>query len=409
MTAGTIADAASRARSASSAWRSRPTSRRRATSTSLRDPDGPARRRRRTSCRSASRFTLTRRQRPRPRRPRSAIYDSSTRRARRRPQRRRPRDDARRDLFITTGDNTNCCAALRLPAAWTSAPARAAADAQRPSANSNNPNGKSCGSTRWRPRRDVGVGTRTRSPRATCSPAQGTANKTLPEIYAMGLRNLFTIGDCDPVTKAICGSADYGPDACSIDPMRGPRRPRPHGPVDHQPANYGWPYCTCQQQPVRATGTSSTDTPRGVFDCAALVNDSPNNTRPASTCRRQSPANLYWTPTRPQTLRSPDLYGGGAAWPARGTSTTPANPSTTKFPEWFDGRRFLFDWTTNWVRRACASPATCTTHRGRTALRSRAATFSKPLDMRVRPRRLALPARVRLTAGARSNDALAGI
>ena len=33
-----------------------------------------------------------------------------------------------------------------------------------------------------------------------------------------------------------------------------------------------------------------------------------------------------------------------------------ANPSTTKFPEWFNDRYFYFDWTTDWVQTVAFNP-----------------------------------------------------
>ena len=51
--------------------------------------------------------------------------------------------------------------------------------------------------------------------------AQDTTNQTLPEIYAMGFRNPFRIHVDEKTGWVLMG--DYGPDAGSTDPNRGPQ------------------------------------------------------------------------------------------------------------------------------------------------------------------------------------------
>ena len=245
-------------------------------------------------------------------------------------------------LFITTGDNTNCCAALGW-APLDERPGQAGGDAQRTSGNTNNPNGKLL---RIKPLADpgstIGVGTTyTIPPGNLFDEAQDTENKTLPEIYAMGFRNLFSIGDYDPVTKAIW-IGDYGPDA-PIDSERGPRG-YVRGLLVTEAANYGWPYCTANNLPY-ADWDFATSTARGVFDCAAPVNDSPNNTG-LRNLPPIKPANLYYSYAAQAPW--PNLYGGGLHAGPRYVYDA-SNPSTTKFPEWFNGRRFLLEFTSNFV------------------------------------------------------------
>ena len=101
----------------------------------------------------------------------------------------------------------------------------------------------------------------------------GTA-QTRPEIYGMGFRNPFRIG-IDPATNTLY-VGDYGPDAGAANPNRGPE-----GTVEWNivsaPGNFGWPYChganyayNDYQFPSGPSGAK--------FDCAAPVNNSPNNT-----------------------------------------------------------------------------------------------------------------------------------
>ena len=58
-----------------------------------------------------------------------------------------------------------------------------------------------------------------------------------------------------------------------------------------------------------------------------------------------------------------------------------SNPSPTKFPAWFDGRRFLFDWTQNWVQTTGFDGKAPV---GMTRFAS-AFEFSKPMDMTFGP------------------------
>ena len=169
---------------------------------------------------------------------------------------------------------------------------------------------------------------------------------TRPEIYAMGFRNPFRIG-IDPQTGYLY-VGDYGPDAGSGDPNRGPG-----GQVEfnviREAGNYGWPYCHGDNDPYHdydfETGTSGAE-----FDCAAPVNVSPRNTGLEDLPPTQMPG--IW-------------YGDGGPWeqemlPSGSESPMggpvyrydPDNPSETKFPEHFDGHWFPYEWGRGWIREA---------------------------------------------------------
>ena len=79
--------------------------------------------------------------------------------------------------------------------------------------------------------------------------------------------------------------------------------------VVKQPGFYGWPYCVRDNVPYNdydfATGTSGRQ-----FDCAAPVNNSPNNTG-IPTSRRRSRPPCGWATPRP-TRAFPGLGTGGA-------------------------------------------------------------------------------------------------
>lgn len=98
-------------------------------------------------------------------------------------------------------------------------------------------------------------------------------NKVKTEIYAMGFRNPFTLTVDEETGDPFI--ADYGPDAGSWDPQRGPPGLTEFVRVD-EPGFYGWPYFTGMNVPYRDYdfATGETGDP---FDPDNPVNDSPNN------------------------------------------------------------------------------------------------------------------------------------
>ncbi|WP_049570082.1 PQQ-dependent sugar dehydrogenase [Streptomyces sp. SBT349] len=273
------------------------------------------------------------------------------------------------DLFIATGDNTNCCASRGFPGT-DERPGQEDGDAQRTSANTNDLNGKVL---RITPRREGGYSI----PRGNLfAERRDREDRTRPEIYAMGFRNPFTLGDYDEETGALW-VADYGPDAILPDPER--------GPAGHvrlflmtEPGNYGWPYCTMDNQPYN-DWNYVTDEPGPWFDCGSPVNDSPHNTGLVDLPPIE-PATIYYTYDRQDYF--PELYGGGAmAGPMYHYDED--STSTTKFPEWFDGRRFLYDWTTDWVQTARFTGDLSAPRDMREFLPE--TDFAKPMDMEFGP------------------------
>ncbi|WP_162794228.1 PQQ-dependent sugar dehydrogenase [Streptomyces paludis] len=272
-------------------------------------------------------------------------------------------------LFIATGDNTNCCASRGFPGT-DERPGQANGDAQRTSANTNDLNGKIL---RIVPKKKGGYSV----PKGNLFPEKADRhNKTRPEIYAMGFRNPFTLGDYDEKTGALW-MADYGPDAIQPDPQRGPA-----GHVRlflmKGAGNYGWPYCTMDNQPYNDWNYVD-DKPGPWFSCDKPVNDSPNNTGLVNLPPIK-PATVYYTYDKQQYF--PQLYGGGAmAGPVYHYDRK--NPSATKFPQWFDGRRFLYDWTTDWVQTTAFDKKLTKPQDMRAFLPDM--DFSKPMDMEFGP------------------------
>ncbi|MEV0807535.1 ThuA domain-containing protein [Micromonospora sp. NPDC050200] len=231
------------------------------------------------------------------------------------------------NLYLATGDNTNPFESD----AFTpidERPGRQDYDAQRTSGNTNDLRGKVL---RIHPEDD---GTYTVPAGNLFAP--GTA-KTRPEIYAMGFRNPFRIG-IDPATDTVY-VADYGPDAGAANPNRGPEGTVEWNIVD-RPGNYGWPYCTGANYAYNDYQFPSG--PSGAkFDCAAPVNDSPNNT---------GLTNL--PPAIPATVdydysgnpRFPEIGGGGAPMGGPVYRYDADNPSKRKWPAYYDGKALFGEW-----------------------------------------------------------------
>ena len=73
--------------------------------------------------------------------------------------------------------------------------------------------------------------------------------KAKPEIFAMGVRNLYSI-DVDEKTDKIA-AAWVGPDQGTNSTTWGPAKTE-NAVMINSAGNYGWPYCTGNQQGYRA-------------------------------------------------------------------------------------------------------------------------------------------------------------
>ncbi|UVS78824.1 ThuA domain-containing protein [Actinokineospora sp. UTMC 2448] len=241
--------------------------------------------------------------------------------------------DAAGNLYLSTGDDTNPFDSGGYTPIDERAGRNPAYDAQRTSANSNDLRGKIL---RVRPSAGGGY-----TIPAGNMFAPGTAN-TRPEIYAMGFRNPFRMS-VDKATGVVY-VGDYGPDAGTADPGRGPA-----GQVEFSritgPGFHGWPYCSSFNDPyVDYTFPSG---PSGAaFDCAGgPVNDSPNNTG----IRRLPPAQRGWLP---YTGSTPPELGGGSLSPMAGPvyRYDPALNSSVKFPASYDGLFFAGEFGRRWIK-----------------------------------------------------------
>ncbi|MEU7859348.1 ThuA domain-containing protein [Nonomuraea sp. NPDC049141] len=239
------------------------------------------------------------------------------------------------NLYIGPGDDTNPNGSSGY-APIDERPGREHYDAQRSAANTNDLRGKIL---RIHPEPD---GTYT-IPSGNLF-TSGTA-KTRPEIYAMGFRNPFRFS-VDKVTGWI-SLGDYGPDAGAANPSRGPE-----GTVEwnliKQPGFYGWPYCVGNNIPFNDYNFA-TNTSGAKFNCSAPVNDSPNNTG-VTSLPAAKPATVWYNYHASAEFPEINCCGGAAPMGGPFYRYDPASGSDRKFPEYFDGTPFLYEWSRNFVK-----------------------------------------------------------
>ncbi|MGN9779382.1 ThuA domain-containing protein [Micromonospora sp. H33] len=248
-------------------------------------------------------------------------------------------DDAG-NLYAATGDNADPFEQQGY-SPLDERPGRRAADAQATAGNTNDLRGKII---RIHPEDD---GTYTIPAGNLFTGAEQGGGKTRPEIYAMGFRNPFRI-NYDREAKALL-IADYGPDASTTNPLRGPSGMVEFNRVT-KAGNFGWPYCVGPNVPYVdynfATGQSGAP-----YNCAAPVNDSPNNTGLTNLPPAQ-PADIWYTSDRRGDwglAEFPELRGGA---PMSGPvyQYDENLDSDTKFPEYYDGKWFISEYGANWYK-----------------------------------------------------------
>ncbi|WP_069884363.1 ThuA domain-containing protein [Streptomyces luteocolor] len=168
--------------------------------------------------------------------------------------------------------------------------------------------------------------------------------KTRPEIYAMGFRNPFRF-TVDPKNGYVHAS-DYGPDRGGPTTERGPE-----GLVEvnviKKAGNFGWPFCHGNNQ-AYAPYDPDTQKAGAKFDCAKPTNPSPNNTGLKDLPPLQQPDIWYGYGT---SKEFPEVGSGGSA-PMSGPvyHYDAKNPSKTKFPAYFEGANFFYEWARDSVK-----------------------------------------------------------
>ncbi|MFD3373318.1 MULTISPECIES: PQQ-dependent sugar dehydrogenase [unclassified Streptomyces] len=241
--------------------------------------------------------------------------------------------DAAGNLYLSTGDDTNPFASDSYTPIDERSTRNPAFDAQRSSANTNDLRGKVL-------RIKVNADGSYAIPSGNLF-APGTA-KTRPEIYAMGFRNPFRMSVDKPT--GIVHLGDYGPDAGTASPTRGPG-----GQVEFnritKAGNYGWPYCTGDNDAYIdynfATGASGP-----AFNCSAPTNKSPINTGLTAL----PPVQPAWIPYDGGSVPE---FGNGSESPMGGPvyRYDAASASEVKFPQEYDGDYFAGEFGRRWIKR----------------------------------------------------------
>ncbi|MFJ8228884.1 ThuA domain-containing protein [Streptomyces sp. NPDC094448] len=241
--------------------------------------------------------------------------------------------DAQGNLYLSTGDDSNPFASDGYTPVDDRPGRNPAYDARRTSGNTNDLRGKLL---RIKVNEDGSYSV----PEGNLF-APGTP-KTRPEIYAMGFRNPFRFSVDQKTGTAYVG--DYGPDAATADPKRGPAGAVGFVKVD-KPGNFGWPYCNTFKQPY-VDWDFATKQPGATFDCDAPKNESPHNTGLVDL----PPAQKAWIPYDGGSVPE---FGTGGESPMGGPvyRYDKDNPSPVKFPEAYDGDYFAGEFGRRWIKR----------------------------------------------------------
>ena len=167
----------------------------------------------------------------------------------------------------------------------------------------------------------------------------------------MGVRNPFRM-EVDPATNSVSWG-DYGPDAGAPSAERGPM-----GYVEwmttgiDKPINAGWPYCTGNQFNYNEWNFA-TATPGEFFDCAAGAENNSRWNTGLDTVPPATPATLYYgdNNTHQPWPELTDFSPAGGQGPMGGPvyHFDADNPSTTKFPEYWDDKAFFAEFSQDYL------------------------------------------------------------
>ncbi len=242
--------------------------------------------------------------------------------------------DSKGNLIISTGDGTTPFPSNGYaPIDERPAPEHFPMDAQRSASNTNDLKGKIL---KIHPEKN---GTYT-IPAGNLFPV-GTA-KTSPEVFAMGCRNPYRIA-INPKTNTIYWG-EIGPDA-GEDSTRGPKGYDEFNQAK-TPGNYGWPYFVGNNY-AYAEYDFETKKNGPNYNPQKPINNSPNNTGLQELPPARAAMIYYPYSASPEF---PELgIGGRSAMAGEFYTFNKGSNSKSKFPEYYDGALFGFDWMRNWV------------------------------------------------------------
>ncbi|MBC7919921.1 MAG: PQQ-dependent sugar dehydrogenase, partial [Ferruginibacter sp.] len=236
------------------------------------------------------------------------------------------------NLYISTGDNTSSKESDGFTP-LDERPGRAPFDAQKSSGNTHDLRGKIL---RIHPEPD---GTYS-IPDGNLFPKDGSQGK--PEIYVMGTRNAFRFSVDDRTGYLYWG--DVGPDG-GVTSERGPQS---HDEFNQakKPGNYGWPYFVADNQ-AYADFDFATSAIGARFNPERPENTSPNNTGAKVLPPAQKP--MIWYPYG-ESREFPILGKGSRSAMAGPVYHAEDFPAATRFPAYYDGKLFIYEWARSWVK-----------------------------------------------------------
>ena len=223
-----------------------------------------------------------------------------------------------------------------------------------------------------RRRRAPASARRTRSRPGTCSRPARRRRSPRSSRWASATRSRSQADPAHPGTVVV---GDYGPDAATNNATRGPAGIIEWNRVT-RPGFYGWPLCAGDNSAANSyfrytfpSGPSGTR-----FDCAAaeIPNESPNNSGLPSIPGPAVAADVWHKRTgdHPARFAIPTRSSPQESITGPVYDYDAANPSTTKWPAYYDGAWLILDRAQNWwretrdqgrrLRRCCASTA-CST------------------------------------------------
>ena len=167
-------------------------------------------------------------------------------------------------------------------------------------------------------------------------------DKTRPEIYVMGCRNPYRIA-VNPKTSVVYWG-EIGPDA-GKESVQGPRGYDEFNQAK-KAGNFGWPYFVGNNS-AYPKWDFATKTAGPLFNASAPINNSPNNTG-LNQLPPATPAMIWYPYAASENF--PELgLGGRSAMAGEFYTFNKNTTSPNKFPDYYDGSLFVFDWMRNWV------------------------------------------------------------
>lgn len=169
------------------------------------------------------------------------------------------------------------------------------------------------------------------------------ASKTRPEIYVMGTRNPYRIS-VDKKTDYVYWG-EVGPDA-NNDSLA-TRGPRGYDEINQarEAGNFGWPYFVGKNYPYREynyqTGESGS-----AFNPKNVINNSRNNTG-LTSLPEGKPAFIEYPYAVSEEF--PILGKGGRTSMAGPVYYVDDFPKEKRFPKYYDGKFFIYDWVRDWI------------------------------------------------------------